>query len=46
MYKICIIWRPWIKIDGATSSVTVKKKHLSVDTWEIEKNIYRFSHNT
>jgi hypothetical protein len=34
------MWRPWKNIDGASSSVPAKKKHLSADAREIVKTIY------
>lgn len=32
--------RPWLKIDGASSSVPMKKKHLCLVFREIMKTIY------
>uniref|UniRef100_A0A6P7GKK8 Uncharacterized protein LOC114343810 n=1 Tax=Diabrotica virgifera virgifera TaxID=50390 RepID=A0A6P7GKK8_DIAVI len=34
------MWRPWDSNNGASSSVPVKKKHLSVDAKQIVKTIY------
>lgn len=34
------MWRPWKNIDGASSSVAVKKMHLSLDAREIVKRVY------
>lgn len=34
------MWRPWTHADGAASSVSLKRKHLSPDAKEIVKNVY------